>query len=474
METLGITHSVCNTCRRVVPAKMITDGRSVYFRKFCPEHGNGQYLVRSDPADYLGTQRYVKPAWIPRRFAGRSEAACPEGCGLCDRHEQHVCLPVVEITSRCDLSCPACLVDAGESWDLTPEEFRRVLDALIESEGQIDVLNLSGGEPLLHPNLSAMIDEALRRPEIVRLSISTNGLALLRRSDLLTELRERNVVVSLQFDGFEQTAYEVLRGRKLFREKLRILDLLAEASVSTSLTVTAAGGVNDDQFGPILDYLFSQPHVVSLMIQPIAFAGRGSRLAGQVRRLTIPDVIRRLDQAGAPRVRAADFAPLPCSHPLCFNLAYYLVLDHGGTVSLNRLVEASRMMDCLANRTIFGLDEEEYGSLRDMVYELWSGPAGTAPDTEAVMTTLRKILDDLSCCGFDPRRAFTVAERRIKSIFIHAFQDADTFDLARVRRCCNVYPQPDGNFIPACVRNVMGRRAAARDKPQERTRDTAG
>jgi 7,8-dihydro-6-hydroxymethylpterin dimethyltransferase len=192
-----------------------------------------------------------------------------------------------------------------------------------------------------------------------------------------------------------------------------------------------------------------------MMMQPLVFAGRGAALADHVRRLTIPDVIRLLAGAGDPRVRAEDFAPLPCSHPLCFSLAYYLVLDDGGAVSLNRLLDASRMMDCLANRTIFGLDPEEHDRLKDLVYELWSGPAGSAPDSEAVLRTLRKALAEMTCSCFDPRQAFMIAERRIKSIFIHAFQDAETFDLARARRCCNAYPQTDGRLMPVCVRNVL-------------------
>jgi uncharacterized radical SAM superfamily Fe-S cluster-containing enzyme len=134
------------------------------------------------------------------------------------------------------------------------------------------------------------------------------------------------------------------------------------------------------------------------------------------------------------------------------------VLDGGGTVSLNRLVDASRMMDSLANRTIFGLDSEEHDNLKDMIYEMWSGPAGSVPDSEKVMKTLRAILDEISGSSFEPRKAFTVAERHIKSIFIHAFQDVETFDLSRVRRCCQAYPQPDGKLIPVCVRNVLGRK----------------
>jgi len=466
MRTLGVTQSVCNTCRRIVPAKVLTDEQDVYFEKFCAAcadatgHGLSRNLVRRDVEDYLQSQRFVKPAWIPREHAGDSAVRCPQGCGFCDRHEQHLCMPVVEITSRCDLACPVCLVDAGRKWDMSRDELKRLLDALIRAEGQVDVLNFSGGEPLIHPELLALLDEALARPEIVRVSISTNGLTLLRQPDLLKQLQERNVVVSLQFDGFDEKAYEVFRGRTLLKQKREILDRLEETGISTSLTVTAAEGVNDDQFPAILEYFFANAHVVSMMIQPVAFTGRGADLAQQAGRLTIPDVMKLLDRAGDGRVKASDFAPLPCSHPLCFNLAYYLMLDNGGTVSLNQMVGAAQLMDSPANRTIFGLDEEEHDRLRDMVYDLWSGPAGSVPDSEAVLKTLRSVIDELACTCFDPRAAFTVTERRIKSIFIHAFQDAETFDLARVRRCCNAYPQPDGKLIPACVHNVLRRNNA--------------
>ena len=202
---------------------------------------------------------------------------------------------------------------------------------------------------------------------------------MLRQPDYLSELRKRNVVVSLQFDGFEDRAYEILRGRPLLSEKRRILDLLREADITTSLTMTAAGGINDDQFPKVLEYLFAQPHIVSLMIQPLAFAGRGEQLHDIASRLTIPDITRKLGEAGFPQVRAEDFLPLPCSHPICFSLAFYLMLDGGGMVSFSHLIDAARWLDALANRTLFGLDREEHEQLKDMVYEIWSGPVGAAP-----------------------------------------------------------------------------------------------
>jgi len=443
----------------MVPAKVVSDGADVFFEKFCPEHGTSRNLIRRGLEDYLQTLRYVKPAWIPRESSGKTSASCPDGCGFCSRHEQHLCMPIVEITTRCDLSCPICLVDAGAVWDMAPAEFARLLDALVAAERQIDILNLSGGEPLLHPELLRLVDQALSRPEIVRVSISTNGLAFLRQPELLARLRERNVVISLQFDGFRAEIYQTLHGRPLLSEKLRVLELLGESGITTSLTMTVAGGVNDDQFPAILEYFFSQPHIVSLMIQPMAFAGRGRQLAGEAVRLTIPDIVRLLSEAGIPEVRAEDFLPLPCSHPLCFSLGFYLMLDCGGMISLARCMDASQVLDALANRTVFGLDEEEHQRIKDMIYDLWSGPVGAAPNGEAVLRTLRSVLDEMALRCFDPRQAFAITERRVKSIFIHAFQDVETFDLARVRRCCNAYPQPDGKFIPACAHNVLKRHA---------------
>jgi 7,8-dihydro-6-hydroxymethylpterin dimethyltransferase len=474
MKTLGVTHSVCETCLAIVPTKVIEKQGAVYFEKFCRQHGSSVTQVHSDAGEYLRALSCVKAAWIPQEFAGDAGAACPDGCGYCSRHEQHLCMPLVEITSRCNLACPICLVDAGRQWDMSLNEFERIINGLIAAERQVDILNLSGGEPLLHPQLLEMVDLALSRPEIVRASISTNGLVLLEQPELLDRLRQRNVVISLQLDGFSDEPYRILRGRPLLAEKTQILAMLEEQDVSTSLTMTLAAGVNEDQLPAVAMYLLSKPNVVSLMIQPLALTGRGRSMAGAVARLSIPDVIRLLDQARSVPISARDFSPLPCSHPLCFSQAFYLTLDGGGTVSLDRLVSHPQRMDAVANRTIFGLDADDQDRLKDMVYEIWSaaadvkdspaqrgdGGCGLCPCmADKVMTTMRGMLDEMAAGRFDARRAFTVSERRVKSIFIHAFQDPQTFDLARVRRCCNAYPQPDGRLIPACVHNVRRRPA---------------
>ena len=233
---LGVTTSICGECRATVPARVLSDGTGVYLDKFCPEHGETVQFVRADPEEYLRAQRFVKPASVPAAFAGDSQAACPDGCGFCDRHEQHLCMPIVEITSRCDLACPVCLVDAGAPRDMGLPEYRNILDGLLRAEPAIDILNLSGGEPLLHPQFMRLVDEALRRREIARLSVSTNGLALLRDPGLLRALRDRNVVIALQFDGLALERVPLLGGRmsiEAIREGLDAIGMLPAELAST-------------------------------------------------------------------------------------------------------------------------------------------------------------------------------------------------------------------------------------------------
>jgi uncharacterized radical SAM superfamily Fe-S cluster-containing enzyme len=461
LNILACTHGACPQCRDVVPAKVVSDGTVVRMRRFCPTHGESESVIRRDVEEYLRAQRYVKPAWTPRRHDGRSDVPCPEGCGTCERHEQHLCMPIVEVTTRCDLNCPVCLnaSGGGPGWDLPVAAFERMLDRMLEAEGQVDVLNLSGGEPLMHPDILGLVDAALARKGIVRVSLSTNGLRLLREPGLIGELKRRNAVVSLQFDGFSDDADRLLRGRPLAGERREILRRLGEADLTTSLTMTVAGGVNDGEIPSVLSTLMENAHVASLMLQPVAFTGRGENLQGAVSPIGIPEIVERLAASGVEPVRREDFVPLPCSHPLCFSLAFYLVLQDGRRISVGRLMDAPALLDILSNRVVFGLDASELDRVRGMVYDLWSGAAGAVPDSEAVLGTLKDILAQLTrsrgCSCFDPRRVFGVAERRVKSVFIHAFQDAETFDLARVRRCCQAYPQSDGRLVPPCVRNVL-------------------
>jgi uncharacterized radical SAM superfamily Fe-S cluster-containing enzyme len=457
-EYLTTTVSLCRTCGRRLPAKILAEDGGVWMHKECPEHGPQSVRVWSDVASYLALGRYHRAGSVPLEFAATIDRGCPDSCGLCPEHEQHVCMPIIEITDHCDLACPVCLVHNRGRFHLSRGQVAGMLDRLIASEGRLDVVNLSGGEPTLNPEFRPIVEECLSRKEILYVSVSTNGVRLARDGDLLRFLAERGVVISLQFDGLDDAVYRRLRGRPLADEKRRLLDAAAELSAPMSLTMTVARGVNEDRVGEPVRLLFAQDNLRSVMFQPVAYTGSASALARPAEALTIPDVIRALEGAGGGQVSADDFSPLPCSHPACFSLAFYLRTEEGRHLPIKRFVQIDRYLDMVQNRALFGTDPESFEAAREAVYDLWSGPAALVPDSEKALSAARRLLESVgSCGGACSPSALAAAGRSIKSIFIHHFMDRDTFDLSRVRKCCNVYPLADGHLVPACVHNCLRR-----------------
>ncbi len=460
---LTVTRTVCPECRKTVHAKVLhRDGR-IYFEKHCPEHGVSESLVADDARAYLDAIRFVRSAWKPLQFTSSVEKGCPEDCGLCPDHEQHVCMPVLEITDHCDMECPICLVRNRHSWHITREEFNRILDRLLESEGSIDVLSLSGGEPTLHPQFRDLVQDCVDRRKILRVSLSTNGLRLARDPELREFLGSRNVVVSLQFDGSDPVALRRMRGGDVSAPKKSLLDDLTKSDFPCSLTFTLAGGLNEEGLAEAVDLLFARPNILSLMVQPLAFCGHGSELSpedgqgpGQIRKVFIPEVTRLLEKHGKGRVSASDFLPLPCSHPNCFSLGFFLKHDDGGFSALAKLFDPTTYLDILKNRSFFGTDPQNFDDIQNAVYQLWSGGSGNAPDSKKALHSIKTLLRKIQGGGgFDASRNITIAERAMKSVFIHAFMDPGTFDIGRVRKCCQVYPLRDGRLVPICAYNNL-------------------
>ncbi len=456
-EYLTSTQSVCRQCRKPVAAQLFKEDTGVWMQKTCPEHGTQMARIYGDAQAYLGLNRFHRKASTPLKFRTEAEG-CPDSCGLCPEHEQHVCLPILEITDHCNWNCPICLVRNPGAYHRTGREVASILDGLICSEGQIDVLNLSGGEPTLNPHFRQIVEECAGRKEVLRVSVSTNGSILAHDTDLLRFLGSHRVIVSLQFDGAENGIYLALRGRPALEEKLRLIDLCHQLDVPMSLTATVAGGVNDRAIRGVANLLFEHEHILSAMFQPAAYAGYAARLGRPEQAITIPDVISALEGAGGNTVRPADFSPLPCSHPACFSLAFYLKIEDNRYTPIKQMVDAERYMDLVQNRAIFGTDSDSFELITDAVYDLWSGPAALSPDSEKALQSVRRLLASTTAeGGYSPKRALNVAERSVKSIFIHQFMDLDTFDLSRARKCCQVYPQLDGRMIPACVHNCLTR-----------------
>ena len=149
----GQTTSLCETCWELVPAKIIGQDGRVYYQKRCPDHGVTRTLIEEDADYWLGIRRWLKPGDRPLFNASRTERGCPWDCGLCPDHEQHSCLALVEINDACNLTCPVCFADSavGKGGHKPLAEVEKMLDAVVRAEGEPDLVQLSGGEPTIHP-----------------------------------------------------------------------------------------------------------------------------------------------------------------------------------------------------------------------------------------------------------------------------------------------------------------------------------
>lgn len=457
-RVLSATRALCNECGALVEAQTALREGKVWLIKWCPDHGRSEALISSDERWYRESLSYVKPATPVLAHSVNGRGACPTNCGLCPAHEQHTCLPILEITDSCDMSCPICLVDAGKNQHRSLSEVSRMVDELLRCEGRLNMLTVSGGEPTMHPEFKEIVN-LLDRPEIGIISISTNGLRIATDDELIRYLKDHRVVVSLQFDGFSPKTWELLRGNaKLYDVKRRALDRLFHAGIRVSLTTTLAKGHNEHEIEPILKLLFQEDSIVSLMLQPLAHSPRARRngFSNPNDVLTQPDIVKLLATQSGGTLTQSDFTPLPCSHPSCFALSYLLKTLDGNYVPLARILPRDVYLDTIKNQALLNTDVETLSRAQDALYELWSSSA-IVPNRDAVLKTVRRLLLDLNTLGKRPthRDVLEVGVDRIKSIFIHHFMDRYNFDLSRVMRCCNHYPSVEGRLVPACVRNNL-------------------
>ncbi len=352
---LGATRSLCPECRSLVPAKIVLrDGKRVYFRKRCREHGEFEDFVCSDVA-YYDRHEFSQPARLPKKFGVKPERGCPFDCGLCTEHEQHTCIALVEVTSSCNLKCPMCFAESGPGGK--HQDFAtvaRMVDRYVEVEGgHADVVQFSGGEPTIHPEILRMVRYAYDRP-IATVMINTNGIRLAKDEGFvaaLAEMRDR-FEVYLQFDGFDASTNRALRGEELIETKLAALENLQKHDVRVTLVCTVDHNTNLHEVGRVLEFGLARPHVRGASYQLATYCGRHLEPADLEKRATIPDVAKALVAQTGGLLAEDDFYPLPCAHPNCHLMAYFYRAG-GRPVPISRLVDVRKHLGVIANSVVW-------------------------------------------------------------------------------------------------------------------------
>ena len=445
------TLSLCSRCLRRVDAKIVFEGELVYMLKRCPQHGPEKVLIATDVEYYRNARNYAKRSEMPKRFNANTHYGCPYDCGLCPDHEQHSCLTIIELTDRCNLSCPTCYAESSphHGRHRTLDEIERMLDLVVANEGEPDVVQLSGGEPTLHPQFFEVLDMAKQRP-IRHLMVNTNGIRIAKDPAFAEKLATYvpDFEIYLQFDSLQARPLEILRGLDLREIRQKALEQLNRLNLSTTLVVTLQKGLNDNEIGDIIDFALKQRCVRGVTFQPTQVAGRLEHFDPATDRITLTAVRQEILKQ-SPLFTPADIIPVPCN-PDALAMAYALKID-GEVFPLTRYLDPGDLLDNSRNTIVYEQDER----LQRHLIRLFS----TGNSVECATNELQALM----CCL--PRiEAPNLSYENLFRIIIMRFIDAYDFDVRAIKKSCvHIVNQEADRIIPFETMNLFYRDQQKRD-----------
>jgi len=440
----GQTQSLCPECLELVPAKIVFESGKVWYHKRCPEHGPSRVLVSTDIDYFKRCREYLKPGDMPQRFQTRIDQGCPRDCGLCPDHEQHSCMAIFEIIDECNLRCPVCFAGSapGRGGERSLEDVEAMLATLLASEAEPDLVQVSGGEPTLHPQILTIL-RRLKQAPIRHLMLNTNGLRIAEDEGFVDELArlKPGFEVYLQFDSLRPQALRSLRGADLSRKRLEALRRLEAAGISTTLVCVIRRGVNDDEVDELIQFARSWRCVRGITFQPVHDAGRNQGGTAE-NRVTLSEIRHRIVDGGNP-FSDEDLLPLPC-HPenICIGYAYR---EESELIPVTRHLSREDQLAGAGNTIAFERDPE----LQERFLRLFSLDSCAENGAER--------LHSLLCCL--PRvEAPELSYADVFRIVIMGFMDAHDFCLGAIKRSCVHFVEPDGRIYPFETYNLLHRR----------------
>ncbi len=451
-KLLKRTTSRCPVCHVACPAEVWRKGGitpSVFLKRICPEHGEANVCIASDARFYWLAQgklenRDRKGNEVEAHGNG-ADLACPAceggpagtlgrnanpGEALGIQEKLSTCLALIEIVNSCNLACPTCYADSPigvrDRVDAVPlPDLQRRIQGVIDRKGRIEILQLSGGEPTLHPQFFELLRWLQDHPKIDYVLLNTNGVRIAEDPEFAGELaaafRYGAFQLYLQFDGPQIESQKFLRGADLRSARERCLEVCGEMRLPVTLAMTVTPE-NLPFLWASIEFGLRWPNVRGISFQPMFRSGRlpssSPAHSGASSRLNTADIIVAAVAQSNGQLRFEDFTPLPCGDPNCATIGYLLKVN-GKVRSISDFIDFTAVQ----------------GFLRDKV---------------------RYQLEDLMKCGCDSEplgellRRFELDETNTFRLFIKPFMDALTWDEDRIDRCCTHVIRPDGKLDSFC------------------------
>lgn len=199
---------------------------------------------------------------------------------LIDRFGRSIDYIRLSVTDRCDLRCSYCMpkgfrgFEEPKDW-LTFDEIERLLGIFVRLGTRR--VRLTGGEPLLRRNLSALAGRLSMLPGLQDLSLSTNATQLGRHAVALRAAGVSRINVSL--DSLDRACMQAITGRDSLQP---ILDGLMAGKAAgfdpIKINMVAMRGVNEDQIEAMAAFCIEQHFMLRLIeAMPMGSTGRNAQ-----------------------------------------------------------------------------------------------------------------------------------------------------------------------------------------------------
>lgn len=449
-ETLKHTRSICSTCGEIVPSTYeVRDNEQVFYTRRCPTHG----VVDTDLGYHAAFYRKsfdVEKVMIAR-YGDGGDTDISKGLSPFPLRKP-AGLAILEVTERCNLTCPMCYAFSSPSErDYTLEEIETRLDQLIAIEGKGISLQISGGEPSVRKDLD-VIAAMVKRKGFGQLEMVSNGIRLAREPDFAEKLVKWGFTsVYLQFDSTRPEDIQKLRGEDLWDVRVKAIAALERVRLPSTLAVSLYDGLNSDQIQQVVHFAWQHPDTVcAIAFQAATPFGRFEVNNGDEhttpearvpRKLRMPEILQLIEEQTG--VSQDLFFPVGEGSPLCntFSLLKYTKNGYEPIAPNFTLKEFMEVMGPRPNMTLRMLTRGRAAILPQIV----SNIGGSLK----LMKTLWPHI------GTDP--SFWTS-RKTLTLFVKPFMDESDIDMSRIERCCFHNASPRG-VMSFCALNAKMRPA---------------
>lgn len=531
VDIIRTTTSICPECVKHIKAEIYVDPETnfVMMRKNCKDHGDFKDKLSSNPEDYKWQQTFTndigstvntstQPEYTSSGIKEQSKG-CPYDCGLCTNHKSAPNICLIDITNRCNLTCPICFANASAKGYIVEPTFEEIVQIMKHFRSMKPIpavlLQLSGGEPTMRDDLPEIIRKG-KELGFTELMVTTNGVRFAKSIELIKKCKDAGMnAIYLQFDATDAPeVWKKIRGVNLWPLKKKVIENCRKLGFHGLVLVpTVAKGVNDNQIGNILDFARDNSDVVSgVIFQPVSLTGRISFEELMDIRYTTSDLKEAINKHTNGAI--GQFYPIATTAKMTQLLAWFDEMPTFSMTSHNDcgfctiiivnnkneyeplenffdvtgLVKwSNKVWDMVQNRTVpkptgllKGVNLDDYGGLiskigtfvddmTDLGYRqvikayYFAGAARYIKSPGKILTS--KTYQSFARLVMNPNFNSAAHFLHTKNLLISSmhFQDSYNFDLDRVCRCLVHYGviDPDDHSkvkeIPFCAMNTIHR-----------------